>query len=114
MALSEFEAYRLQVLLQRFCLSVPVDIGRLVTFSFEIDENEPSFQLNMVRHSPYLERSVTHPFARAVHDESSGSWMLYEMGGNGRWIRHEVFGSLDTVDQVLVVIGTDQFPRTFA
>ena len=113
MALSEFEAYRLQVLLQRFCRSVPVDIRSLVSFSYEIDEDEPSFQLNMVRHSPYLERSITHPFARAVYDASSRSWMLYGMGGNGHWTRHEPLEPLDTVDQVLAVIGADRFPRAF-
>lgn len=113
MALSEFEAYRLRVLLQRFCSNVPVDIRSLVSFSFEIDPDEPSFELCMVRHSPHLDRAVAHPFARAVYDSASGCWMLYGMDGTGRWARHEVLETLSTVDQVLAVIGLDQFSRSF-
>jgi hypothetical protein len=112
MALSEFEQFRCEKLLQEFCdlQGPPPELHDKVKWDFVVEPGKQTVEMFEIR--PYYDEpkeKVRIPFARARYVKTRDQWNVYWMGGSGKWIAYEPCLSVQTLEEFLDLIKEDVY-----
>lgn len=112
MAISEFEQYRYEKLLQDFCKEYgpPPDIHDKLKWGYELDPKKQTVELFEIR-PRFLEPSqkVHIPIARTRYVKAQKHWKIYWMRGNGKWLLYRPAPTVPSLEAFLGLIKEDAY-----
>lgn len=110
MAISEFEHYRYQRLLQEFCEKhgPQPHLHDKLQWGFAVDPKKQVVELFEIRpHFMKPTQKVQTPIAKARYVKAQRDWKIYWMRGNGKWTSYAPCPSVRTFEEFLALIRED-------